>query len=585
MRARRDGAHDSTTKLEETAMATFGGVVDRFWLRSYPAKVPPDIDYHQYRSLVQLLEESFRKYSGSVAFSCMGADMTYRQLDERSAAIAAWLQAQGFGKGKRVAIMMPNILQYPVVLAGVLRAGATVVNVNPLYTPRELEHQLRDSGSEAIFILENFATTLQQVIDKVPTRTVVVCSMGDLLGFAKGMLVNFVVRNVKKMVPAYMLPNARRYTDVAEEGARLQMKAADLGHEDVAFLQYTGGTTGVSKGATLLHRNVIANVLQSEAWNRPAMDRKPPDVQPTTVVALPLYHIFALTACALLGMRIGAKLVLIPNPRDIPAFVKELQRHKVTTFPSVNTLFNALLNNEEFRKLDFKPLLISVGGGMAVQEAVAQKWLKLTGCPICEGYGLSETSPSATCNPTDTDKYTGTIGLPLPSTDVAILDDAGNHLPVGSVGEIALRGPQVMAGYWNRPDETAKVMTPDNFFRTGDIGVMDERGYTKIVDRKKDMILVSGFNVYPNEIEGVVAMHPGVLECAAVGVPDEHSGEAVKLFVVKKDPALTERDLMDYCKDQLTGYKKPKYIEFRTDLPKTNVGKILRRELRDKKAA
>jgi long-chain acyl-CoA synthetase len=570
---------------EETGMSTFGGVVERFWLRSYPAAVPPEIDYFQYRSLVQLLEEAFRKYSAQVAFSCMGADMTYRELDQRSAAIGAWLQAQGMGKGKRVAIMMPNILQYPVVLAGVLRAGATVVNVNPLYTPRELEHQLKDSGSEAIFILENFATTLQQVLGRVPTKLVVVCSMGDLLGFAKGLLVNFVVRNVKKMVPEFTLPNARRFSAVLEEGGRQQLRTADLSHDDVAFLQYTGGTTGVSKGATLLHRNVIANVLQSEAWNQPAMNKKPPGEQPTTVVALPLYHIFALTACALLGMRVGAKLVLIPNPRDIPAFVKELQRHKVTTFPAVNTLFNALLNNEDFRKLDFKNLLISVGGGMAVQEAVAQKWLKLTNCPICEGYGLSETSPSATCNPTDTDKYTGTIGLPLPSTDVAILDDAGNHLPVGAVGEIALRGPQVMAGYWNRPDETAKVMTPDNFFRTGDIGVMDERGYTKIVDRKKDMILVSGFNVYPNEVEAVIAMHPGVLECAAVGVPDEHSGEAVKLFVVKKDPALTERDLMDYCKDQLTGYKKPKYIEFRTDLPKTNVGKILRRELRDKKAA
>jgi len=570
---------------EETGMSTVGGVVDRFWLRSYPQGVPPDIDYHQYRSLVQLLEEAFRKYGSSVAFSCMGADMTYRELDERSAAIAAWLQARGLGKGKRIAIMMPNILQYPVALAGVLRAGATVVNVNPLYTPRELEHQLKDSGSEAIFILENFATTLQQVLGKVPTKTIVVCAMGDLLGFAKGLLVNFVVRNVKKMVPEFTLPNARRFADVLDEGLKLQLTTADLTHDDVAFLQYTGGTTGVSKGATLTHRNVIANVLQSEAWNQPAMNKKPPGEQASTVVALPLYHIFALTACALLGMRVGARLVLIPNPRDIPAFVKELQRHKITTFPAVNTLFNALLNNEEFRKLDFKHLLISVGGGMAVQEAVAQKWLKLTGCPVCEGYGLSETSPSATCNPTDTDKYTGTIGLPLPSTEVAILDDDGKHLPVGAVGEIALRGPQVMAGYWKRPDETEKVMTADNFFRTGDIGVMDERGYTKIGDRKKDMILVSGFNVYPNEVEGVVAMHPGVLECAAIGVPDEHSGEAVKLFVVKKDPALTERDLMDYCKEQLTGYKKPKYIEFRTDLPKTNVGKILRRELREKKAA
>jgi long-chain acyl-CoA synthetase len=561
------------------------GATDRFWLKSYPKGVPADIDFNQYKSLVQLLEEAFKKYSSSTAYSCMGANMNFRQLDENSAAIGAWLQSRGLAKGDRVAIMMPNVLQYPVVLAGVLRAGCTVVNVNPLYTPRELEHQLKDSGAKAIFILENFATTLQQVVDKVPTKDIVVCAMGDLLGFPKGLIVNFVVRNVKKMVPEYALPNAVRFLDVLSSGLKMSLKPVELGHNDVAFLQYTGGTTGVSKGAVLVHRNVIANVLQSEAWYQPALAKLQTGEQITTITALPLYHIFALTACALLGMRTGGKNVLIPNPRDIPGFVKELARHRFNVFPAVNTLFNALLNNDDFRKLDFSRLFVSLGGGMAVQQAVAEKWLKLTGCPICEGYGLSETSPSATCNPTDTDKYTGTIGLPLPSTEIAILDDDGKHLPVGSVGEIAIRGPQVMAGYWQRPDETAKVMTADGLFRTGDIGVMDERGYTKIVDRKKDMILVSGFNVYPNEVEGVVAGHPGVLECAAIGVPDDSSGEAVKLFVVKKDPSLTERDLMDYCKENLTGYKKPKYIEFRTDLPKTNVGKILRRELRDSKKA
>jgi long-chain acyl-CoA synthetase len=564
------------------------GAVDRFWLKNYPKGVPADIDVAQYESLVQLLDEAFKKYGSLPAYSCMGATLTYKQLDENSAAIGAWLQSKGLGKGKRVAIMMPNILQYPVVLCGVLRAGATVVNVNPLYTPRELEHQLKDSGAEAIFILENFATTLQQVLDKVPTKMVVVCSMGDLLGFAKGIIVNFVVRNVKKMVPAYQLPNAIKFLDVLADGLKMRLAPVQIGPNDVAFLQYTGGTTGVSKGATLLHRNIIANMLQSEAWYQPALSKLKPGEHPITITALPLYHIFALTVCAMMSMRIGGHCVLIPNPRDIPGFVKELAKYKFHVFPAVNTLFNALLNNEEFRKLDFSRLILSAGGGMAVQEAVAKRWLEATGCPICEGYGLSETSPVATANRTDTDKFTGTIGLPVPNTEIAILDDDGKHLPVGSVGEIAIRGPQVMAGYWQRPDETAKVMTPDGFFRTGDIGVMDADGYTKIVDRKKDMILVSGFNVYPNEVEGVVAGHPGVLECAAVGVPDDNSGEAVKLFVVKKDPALTERDIMEYCKEHLTGYKKPKYIEFRSDLPKTNVGKILRRELRDstvKKAA
>jgi long-chain acyl-CoA synthetase len=561
------------------------GAVERFWLKNYPPGVPADIDVNQYRSLVQLLDEAFKKYSAQPAYTCMGATLTYRQLDENSAAIGAWLQSRGFGKGTRVAIMMPNVLQYPVVLAGVLRAGCTVVNVNPLYTPRELEHQLKDSGAEVIFILENFANTLQAVAEKVPTRTAVVCAMGDLLGFVKGLLVNFVVRNVKKMVPEYSLPNAIRFLDVLADGHRMTLRPVDVGHDDVAFLQYTGGTTGVSKGATLTHRNIIANMLQSEAWYQPALKKLKPGEYPLTVTALPLYHIFALTVCAMMSMRIGGQCLLIPNPRDIPGFVKELQKYRFHVFPAVNTLFNALLNNEEFKKLDFSRLILTAGGGMAVQEVVARRWLEVTGCPIAEGYGLSETSPVATANRSDTDKFTGTIGLPVPGTEIAILDDDGKHLPVGSTGEIAIRGPQVMAGYWNRPDETAKVMTPDGFFRTGDIGIMDADGYTRIVDRKKDMILVSGFNVYPNEVEAVVAGHPGVLECAAVGVPDQASGEAVKLFVVKKDPALTERDVMDYCKEHLTGYKKPKYIEFRTDLPKTNVGKILRRELRDARKA
>ena len=565
--------------------------MDRFWLKSYPKGVPADIDWKQYSSLVQLIDEAFSKYRTRKAYVSMGREMTFGDVDEMSKAFAAWLQSKGMQKGDRVAVMMPNVLQYPVAIAGILRAGLVVVNVNPLYTPRELEHQLKDSGAKAIIILENFATTLQQVISRTEVKHVVVAAMGDLLGLVKGTLVNFVLRHTKKMVPEFSLPGATRFSAMLAEGARMPYQPPQLGHEDLAFLQYTGGTTGVSKGATLVHRNVIANVLQSEAWMQPSLNnpkKGPLPEQLVMVCALPLYHIFALTVCCLLGMRTGGLNILIANPRDIGSLVKELAPYKINMFPAVNTLYNGLANNEEFRKLDFSGLRVSNGGGMAVQAAVAEKWLKLTGCPICEGYGLSETSPSATCNPTDTDAYSGTIGLPMPSTEIAILDDDGMPVPLGQPGEIAIRGPQVMAGYWQRADETAKVMTPDGFFKSGDVGVMDERGYTKIVDRKKDMILVSGFNVYPNEIEGVVASHPGVLECAAVGVPDSNSGEAVKLFVVKKDESLTERDLLDYCAQNLTGYKKPKYIEFRSDLPKTNVGKILRRELRDeamKKAA
>ncbi|SDP53259.1 long-chain acyl-CoA synthetase [Ralstonia sp. 25mfcol4.1] len=559
--------------------------MEKLWLKNYPAGVPAEIDASQFRSLAQLLEHSFRTYADRRAFICMDRAITYGELDQLSRQFAAWLQSRGLRPGARVAIMMPNVLQYPVVLAAVLRAGYVVVNVNPLYTPRELEHQLKDSGAEAIVILENFAATLQAVLPATPVKHVVVASMGDMLGGLKGAIVNFVVRNVKKMVPAWELPNCVRFNDVLAEGRKMELKPVSTGPDDIAFLQYTGGTTGVSKGATLLHRNIVANVLQSEAWMQPALAKGAHIDQVVTITALPLYHIFALTVCCLLGMRSGGLSILIPNPRDIPGFIKELQKYKFHMFPAVNTLYNALLNHPDFAKVDCSGLRVANGGGMAVQEAVAKNWLAKTGCPIIEGYGLSETSPSATCNPTDSDAFSGTIGLPLPSTEVSIRDDDGNELPLGQPGEICLRGPQVMAGYWNRPDETAKVMTSDGFFKTGDIGVMDERGYTKIVDRKKDMILVSGFNVYPNEVEGVVAECPGVLEVAAVGVPDQHSGEVVKLFVVKKDPALSEADVIAFCKDRLTGYKRPKYVEFRTELPKTNVGKILRRELRDSRKA
>ncbi|MGF6275169.1 long-chain acyl-CoA synthetase [Massilia sp. UYP11] len=556
--------------------------MDKIWLQSYPPGVPAEIDPDQYRSLVHLLEESFSKYADRKAYVCMDKFLTYGELDAYSKRLAAWLQSRGLAPGARVAIMMPNVLQYPIALAAVLRAGYTVVNVNPLYTARELEHQIGDSGSEAIIVLENFAHTVQSVMGKTPLRHVVVASMGEMLGGVKGMLVNFVVRNVKKMVPEFSLPNMVTFKEALAQGERMPFKPAELRGDDVAFLQYTGGTTGVSKGATLTHRNVIANVLQTEAWAEPCMKQTAGE-QVTIVCALPLYHIFALTACAMWGMRMGALNVLIVNPRDIPAFVKELAKYRVNMLPAVNTLYNALANNPEFAHLDFSSLRMCNGGGMAVQKPVADKWRELTGVAIVEGYGLSETSPVATCNRADSKEFTGTIGLPVPSTDIAIIDDEGRHMAPGEIGEIAIRGPQVMAGYWNRPDETAKVMTADGFFRSGDVGIMDAAGFVKIVDRKKDMILVSGFNVYPNELEGVIAGHPGVLECAVVGVPDDHSGEAVKVFVVKKDPDLTAEQLMDYCKQQFTGYKRPKYIEFRDELPKTNVGKILRRALRDEK--
>jgi long-chain acyl-CoA synthetase len=489
------------------------------------------------------------------------------------------LQSRGLQKGARVALMMPNVLQYPVALMASLRAGYTVVNINPLYTPRELEHQLKDSGAEAIVILENFASTLQAVIAKTSVKHVVVATMGDMLGF-KGFIVNFVVRRVRKMVPAWSLPGHVSFKEALKSGATRTFKPAKVSPDDIAFLQYTGGTTGVSKGATLLHRNILANIAQNAAWVESAYIKKPRPANLVYVCALPLYHVYALTVNALMGMQQGAQNILIPNPRDIPGFVKELGKYKVNVFPGLNTLFNALLNNEDFHKLDFSPMRLTFGGGMAVQKAVADRWQKLTGCIISEGYGLSETSPVATGNRFDADAFTGTIGLPVPSTEIAIRDDDGKDLPLGEVGEICIRGPQVMAGYWNRPDETAKVMTRDGFFRSGDMGFMDENGYVKIVDRKKDMILVSGFNVYPTELEDVVAQLPGVLEVAAIGIPDEKSGEVPKLFIVKKDPGLTEAAVMEYCKANLTAYKRPKVIEFRKDLPKTNVGKILRRELR-----
>ena len=559
-------------------------MTDRPWLAAYPQGVPADVDLSKYPSLVALMDEAFTKYADRIAYSFMGKDVTYAQTDSLSSAFAAYLQGLGLVKGDRVAIMMPNVPQYPVTVAAILRAGFVVVNVNPLYTPRELEHQLKDSGAKAIVIIENFATTLEQCLVHTPVKHVVLCSMGDQLGMLKGTLVNYVVRNVKKMVPAFNLPGAVRFNDAVAQGARGAFKKPDIKPDDIALLQYTGGTTGVSKGAILLHRNVIANVLQSEAWNDPVMTKVPEGEQPTSICALPLYHIFAFTVNMMLSMRTGGKTILIPNPRDLPAVLKELSKHTFHSFPAVNTLFNGLANHPDFNTVNWKNLRVSVGGGMAVQGAVAKLWLEKTGCPICEGYGLSETSPIVSCNPVTAKEFTGTIGAPLPSTLIKLLDDEGREVTtLGQSGEIAIKGPQVMAGYWQRPDETAKVMTEDGYFKSGDVGVMDARGYFKIVDRKKDMVLVSGFNVYPNEVEEVVADMPGVLECAVVGVPDEKTGEAVKLVIVKKDPALTEAQVKEYCKANLTGYKQPKVIEFRTELPKTPVGKILRRELRDKK--
>ena len=554
------------------------------WLAHYPPGVAATAQVDAFPSLAALLEDAFRRHARRDAAVCLDVRMRYSELDEASAAFGAWLQSMGLQQGDRVAIMMPNLSQYLVAIAGILRAGFAVVNVNPLYTARELRHQLVDSGAKAIVVLENFASTLEEVIDDTAVQHVVLSAVGDMLGYWQGRWVNFAVRHLRKVVPEFRLPldKGRTITPFLQTlaaGGKLGLRRPTIGPDDVAFLQYTGGTTGLSKGAVLLHRNVVANIMQTEAWFKPMLDglgERPLNV----VCALPLYHIFALTICAMMGARLGMMNVLIPNPRDIPVLVGTLRKYPPNMFPAVNTLFNSLANDGGFALLDFSGLVVSNGGGMAVQRSTAEKWLKVTGCPVVEGYGLSETSPVATSNRLDAREFTGTIGLPVPSTSIAIRDDEGRDVEVGSPGEICIKGPQVMAGYWNRPEETALVMTEDGYFKSGDIGIMNECGYVRIVDRKKDMILVSGFNVYPTEVEQVVSMHPGVLECAAIGVPDAKSGEAVKLFVVRGESGLSEDDLQAYCRDNFAAYKRPKFIEFRDELPKSNVGKILRRELR-----
>jgi long-chain acyl-CoA synthetase len=551
--------------------------MEKIWLKHYPPGVPTEVDYGQYRSIGELFDTTVAKYAERPSYTNMGRTITFGDLGPLSRAFGAWLRSKGLAKGARVAVMMPNCLQYPVCVFGILAAGCVVVNVNPLYTPRELEHQLKDSGAEAIVILENFAHVLQQVVERTAVKHVVVAALGDLLG-AKGVLVNWVVRHVKKMVRPWEIPGAMRFNAMLAEGRGLALESVAVGHGDVAFLQYTGGTTGLSKGAVLTHGNILANLEQSVAWIKPWVKEGEAQV---IITALPLYHILSLTANCLLMMKGGGCNILITNPRDIPGFVKELRAHKFTMITGVNTLFNALMNHPNFTKIDFSSLRVTLGGGMAVQKAVADRWKKLTGCTLVEAYGLSETSPAVTINPLDLGDYNGSIGLPIPSTEVSLRGEDGKEVPLGSPGELCVKGPQVMKGYWNNPSETGRVLGRDGFLATGDMAIMDAKGYVRIVDRKKDMLLVSGFNVYPNEIESVVAMHPGVLECAAIGVPDDHSGEVPKLFVVKRDPSLTEEDVRRHCEANLTGYKRPKYIEFRSELPKTNVGKILRRALRE----
>ena len=558
--------------------------MERIWLKSYPPGVPADIDASRYASLVDLIEESMTAFAGRTAFTCMGKSLSYRDYDEFSAALAAYFQSLGLTKGARIGVMMPNVLQHPIASTAILRAGYIVVNINPLYTPRELEVQLKDSGADAIIVLENFAHTLEKALTLTPVRHIIVATLGDLMGF-KGKIVNFVVRRVKKLVPAFSLPGAVPFNEALARGRGLAFKKPALAPDDIAFLQYTGGTTGIAKGAVLLHRNIVANVLQNDAWLQPALKKKHIEGQFLPVCALPLYHIFALSACFLLTLRAGGASLLIPNPRDIPGFIKELKQYRIHSLPAVNTLYNALLNTPGFDDIDFTHLIACAGGGMAVQRTVAEEWKKRTGCAIAEGYGLSETSPVLTCNPSDITDFNGTVGLPLPSTMISIRDDADNEVPIGERGEVCANGPQIMQGYWNKPDETAKAISPDGFFRTGDIGMLSPEGYLRIVDRKKDMILVSGFNVYPNEVEEVLASHPGVRECAVIGAPDGKSGEVVKAFVVRKDPHLTEQALHAFALDQLSHYKAPKRIEFRDELPKSNVGKILRRALRDEEMA
>ncbi|OXT01735.1 long-chain fatty acid--CoA ligase [Notoacmeibacter marinus] len=554
-------------------------MTDKPWLTHYPDTVPAEIEPLRYRSLGELLYQSCKKWGDRPAFTCLGTTITFSEIARQAEALAAYLQSLGLEKGARVAVMMPNVLQYPIAVTAILRAGYTVVGVNPLYTPRELEHQLNDSGAEAIVILENFAASLEKIKGKTGVKHVILATMGDLLG-VKGYVVNFVVRRVKKMVPSYSLDSFIRFNDAVSSGKDKTFTDPGTGPEDIAFLQYTGGTTGVSKGAILLHRNILANMEQNRIWVAAAF---PEGREPGTMMVcpLPLYHIYALTVNLLNGIEEGQHNLLIPNPRDIPAFVKALKGQPFQAFVGLNTLFVALMNNKDFRELDFSNLKLTLGGGMSVQRPVAERWEELTGVTIHEGYGLSETSPVATSNPLDAKEFSGTIGVPLPSTDVKLLSDDGQEVAQGEVGEIAIFGPQVMAGYWNRPDETANVMTDDGYFRTGDMAFMDERGYFKIVDRKKDMILVSGFNVYPNEIEEVVAGHPDILEAAAIGVPDEKSGEVPKLFVVRKEGStIDETEILKYCRENLTGYKRPRKIEFRDELPKSPVGKILRKDLR-----
>jgi long-chain acyl-CoA synthetase len=551
---------------------------ERPWLASYPRSVPAQINVDEYKSLAQVLEVACERFQHRPAFSNMGRVLTYGDVDRLSRQFASYLLNDlKLNKGDRVALMLPNVLQYPVAIFGVLRAGLTVVNTNPLYTARELRHQLHDAGASAIVVLDNFASVLAEVLHDTPCQHVITTGLGDLLSFPKSAITNFVVRRVKKLVPDYSIPGAVRFTAALAAGARRPMPKVDIGHSDIAFLQYTGGTTGVAKGAMLTHRNMVANMQQASAWLGSTLR----EGEEVIITAIPLYHIFALTANGLVFMKLGGMNYLITNPRDMPGFVKELARAPFTSMTGVNTLFNGLLNTPGFDKLDFSRFKFTMGGGMAVQRVVAERWKKVTGVTLVEAYGLTETSPAACVNPLDLAEYNGAIGLPIPSTDASVQDDDGKLLGVGETGELCIRGPQVMKGYWQRPEETAKVLTPDGWLHTGDIAKMDEKGYFYIVDRKKDMILVSGFNVYPNEIEDVVAQCPGVLEVAAVGVPDEKSGEAVKIVVVRKDPNLTVEAIKAHCRENLTGYKLPKYVEFRDALPKTNVGKILRRELRD----
>lgn len=552
------------------------------WLDRYPEGVPAEIDLTGYSSILDIFQESIEKYRTQTAYVNFDQEMSYGDLDRHTRHFAAWLQSKGLRKGDRIALMMPNVLQYPVAIFGAMRAGLVIVNTNPMYTARELKHQLQDSGARAIVVVENFANVLEQVIDEVDVEQVITTQIGDLLGFPKNLMVNFSLKYLKKAIPDFNLPGATAFNDVLKQGSRLTLAPVEFELDDIAFLQYTGGTTGVAKGAMLTHRNLVANMLQSKAWMIPAGVGQDTEI---VITALPLYHIFALTANCLVYMAMGGVNVLITDPRDMPAFIKVLKKVPFTFIPGVNTLFNGLLNQPGFAELDFSTLKGALGGGMAVQRAVAEKWKEVTGTPLIEAYGLTETSPAACINPMDIDGFNGCIGLPISSTECGVMDDAGNLLDQGEVGELVIRGPQVMKGYWQRPEETDKVMTADGWLRTGDVAMMTEEGFFKIVDRKKDMILVSGFNVFPNEIEDVVALHPKVLEVAVVGVPDEKSTEAVKLFVVKSDPSLTEQDLRAYCKEQLTGYKRPKHIEFRDELPKSNVGKILRRELRDEELA